>query len=135
MGRISYQDYLDKFADHMDISEANDIYEKLYDQLDFQDEDIAEFYETLVERAGAYAGMRLRWSVMETGERLAEDDERTRLHNAYLNALSMMRTVLDKKGKSVEWYSMLGEDIEKRNRKRAGDFACYLVLFRSLGER
>ena len=135
MSSISYEDYIREYADHMTIEAAGTIYKSLYEQLDFRDEDITEIYEMVVDRAKAYADMRFRWSVMETAERLAEDDDRTSKHNAFLNALSIMRTVLDKKGKSIKWFKMLGDDIQKKNRKRAGDFACFLVLFRSLSER
>ena len=72
---------------------------------------------------------------MDLQERAAEDEYRTQRHDAFLNSLSMMRTVLDKMGKSTEWFDMLGEDIQKTNRRRAGDFACYVVLMRSLGTR
>ncbi len=79
--------------------------------------------------------MRFRWSVLEIAEQLVKEDDRVSKHNAFLNAMSMLRTVLDKKEKSVDWFEMLGEDIQKKNRKRAGDFACYMVMFRELSER
>ena len=72
---------------------------------------------------------------MELNEKTAGDEYRTQKHDAFLNALSMMRTVCEKKGKDVSWFNLLGEDIQKMNRKRAGDFACYIMLFRGLNTR
>ena len=126
---MTYEEYLN-VADRMSIEEADAIYKSLFEQLDFNDEDITDFYEDVVTRAKKYADMRFRWSLMETQDRLAEDDDRTALHDSFLNALSKMRTVLTAKGKSAAWYDMIGD-----SRKRAGDFACYLVLLRSISER
>ena len=132
---ISYSDYLSENSNAMSVEEADQIYRLLYSQIDPHDEDLVEFFDNVVTRASEYAEMRFKWSMMSFQERVVEDEFRTSKHNAFLNSLSMMRTVLQKKGKTTEWFDMMGEDIQKTNRKRAGDFACYIVLFRSLGTR
>jgi len=135
MGRIAYKDYVAEMPDPLTIEEADQIYRQLYAQIDDKDEDLVDFFDTVLRRAKDYAEIRFKWSMMDLSEKNAGDEYRTQKHDAFLNALSMMRTVCEKKGKDASWFDLLGEDIQKTNRKRAGDFACYIMLFRGLNTR
>ena len=135
MGRIAYKDYVAEMPDPLTIEEADQIYRQLYAQIDEKDEDLVDFFDTVLRRAKDYAEIRFKWSMMDLSEKTAGDEYRTQKHDAFLNALSMMRTVCEKKGKDASWFDLLGVDIQKTNRKRAGDFACYIMLFRGLNTR
>lgn len=68
-----------------------------------------------------YAQVRAQWQLAPRTERLEMDANRTRLHDAFIDACNALSRRLRAEDKDVGWRRALGDD-----RKRIGDLACYL---------
>lgn len=108
--------------------EAYEIYQALMANADKTDPDIAEIYDTLYQRAIQYAEIRSRWMLMSREERIAKDSGRSARHDAFINSVNIAARLQGEEG--CEWKSRLGDD-----RKRIGDFACFLTLFLGMEAR
>ncbi|WP_240050995.1 hypothetical protein [Metabacillus litoralis] len=87
----------------------------------------------MIEAAIIYVNTRAKWSVQTLEERRDIDDSRTHQHNTFMINLKVIATYMRQQNLSSEWFDKLGT-IEN-NRKRFGDFACYLVYINSLNAR
>lgn len=76
----------------------------------------------MLEAALRYVGLRGRWYLATSEGRLEIDSERTRAHNAFIDACNIMSRNQRKNGEDNTWRAKLSDD-----RKVVGDFACYLV--------
>ena len=125
-----YSRYLENCPDSMTAAEADEIWGAMLESYDETDEDLAEFYEVLVTRAAAYASVRAGWLMLTREQKIAQDPERTRCHDSFINAVDMLAAFLKKEGRDISWYERLGT-----GRKRVGDFACFLSLIYALSAR
>ena len=66
----------------------------------------------------------------EPEQRREMEQDRTTAHNAFIDACNILNRQMAKSGESPHWRELLGAD-----RKEIGDFACFVVLFVSLGSR
>jgi hypothetical protein len=98
-----------------------------------RDSDFQEFWKDMIESAIIYANTRANWSVQTLEERRNIDDSRTQQHNAVMINLKAIATYMKQQNWNSEWFDKLGT-IEN-DRKRFGDFACYLVYINSLNAR
>ena len=135
MGRVKhdlfrYHLYLKENSNALTTEEADEIWGSILEGSDQNDEDVVSFYEELLERAAAYAAIRAKWLLMDIETRKKEDAGRTNAHNRFINSVDNLAAFLKMEGKDVEWYHTLGN-----NRKRVGDFACYLALIYGLAAR
>lgn len=112
----------------MSFDEAMDIYKSINDAIDETDEDILYIRRMLQEKAVRYAHFRAGWSLKTRQEKLDTDDHRTSAHDAFISTLNMMAAAEQDTGEM--WRQKLGTD-----RKRLGDFACYIALFMALDAR
>ncbi len=112
----------------MSLEEAADSYRSIIDAVDETDEDIVYILNMLQEKAVRYSHFRAGWSLKTRQEKIDTDDDRTSAHDAFISALNMMATAEAAPGEV--WRQQLGTD-----RKRLGDFACYIALFMALDER
>lgn len=112
------------------FEEATEIYEKLITSLDFNKVDTKELWNDLMENVVSYVSIRSGWLLLTREERTEKDKGRTRQHNSLIISLDMICRYLKKLGRDIGWRSQLGED-----RKRIGDFACYLVFIYGLNAR
>ena len=101
-----------------------------------EDEKAIELYKILIETATDYARMRSLWSINDSEWRLRNKESRTRIRNSLINRLNMLCRYLERLGKEMEWKKELG-DAEKdpENKKRIGDFGCYLAFVHGLSAR
>lgn len=67
---------------------------------------------------------------MEQEERDEKDRQRTACHDAYISNLNIFGRYFNELGLDNSWRQQIGDD-----RKRIGDFACYIALFNGLGAR
>lgn len=89
-----------------------------------------ELYTELIAAAMKYSESRANWQLWDREKKMAEDSTRTSRHNRVIDCFNMLERHLKKQGKSAAWRNMLGDD-----RKRIGDFACYLIFAESLNAR
>ncbi len=112
----------------MSLEEAMDIYRSIIDAADETDEDIVYILKMLQEKAVRYSHFRAGWNLKTRQEKLDTDDNRTSAHDAFISTLNMMTAA--EAGPGEAWRQKLGTD-----RKRLGDFACYIALFMALDAR
>lgn len=95
-----------------------------------QDEDAADLYKDLLTAAAKYSESRAHWHLWDKGKKLAEDSTRTSRHNQVIDCFNILARYLRTKGNPAVWREVLGED-----RRRIGDFACFLIFVESLNAR
>jgi len=100
----------------MNISEAQEILNDI-EQLPNK-KLINEFFI----KAANYAKIRVDWYVAEVQDKYEIDSMRTRSHNVFIDYCNILSREMQKQGLDTNWRKRLGDD-----RKRIGDFACYVV--------
>lgn len=92
-----------------------------------------ELYDELIETATRYASFRAKWLLMSKEEKMDSDPSRSSCHDSLITKFNMLARFLKMQGKSAGWRDVLGyEEDDKYNRKRIGDFGCYLAFVNSL---
>lgn len=128
----TYASYLEN-NDCLTFQEAEKIYSQILHSANTRDRDFQEFWEDMIKSAIAYANTRAEWCVQTLEVRRDIDDSRTRQHNAFMTDLKVIANYMKQQNWSSVWFDKLGT-IES-DRKRFGDFACYLVCINSLNAR
>lgn len=108
--------------------EALEIYNEMERLVDRTDEDILYLYDSLIEKAIRYAHTRSEWTTLTRQERLDKDESRSILHDSFISSVNIISRTQGESGSA--WRKRLTED-----RKRIGDFACYISLFKALEAR
>ena len=68
-----------------------------------------------------YSGIRAKWYLGSPDGRRSMDADRTRAHDAFIDACNILSRNQAKNGEDNTWRAKLGDD-----RKVIGDFACYV---------
>jgi hypothetical protein len=84
----------------------------------------------LFRKAVDYSRMRVDWQLSSPEERLQMDADRTKAHDAFIEACDMMGRCMEDEKEDFSWREDLGND-----RKEIGDLACYLNLILGLVAR
>lgn len=100
------------------------------------DEDALELYEELVKQANRYVQFRSNWILWSREEKMEHDASRTSCHDSLIVKFNQLAKFLQMIGKETQWRKELGfiED-DPYNRKRIGDFACYIIFMNSICAR
>lgn len=112
----------------LQYTEALEIYNEMERLVDRTDEDIIYLYNSLIEKAIRYAHTRAEWTTLTRQEKIDRDESRSLLHNSFISSIDIISRTQGEAG-SV-WRKRLADD-----RKRIGDFACYIALFKALDAR
>ena len=75
-------------------------------------------------------GIRATWFNLNFGERAAADADRTRKHDLFIKAKDKLAEYMYENKMNIDWDDELGAQ-----RKRIGDFACYMVFLIAVSER
>lgn len=130
----TYEEYLNmerSFA----FTEMRDIHSQMLADIG-TDADAKEMYEELTAAATKYAGIRSEWLLLSREEKAERDGRRTSCHDSLIVKFNMLARYLKMQGKAATWRDCLGyEEDNPYNRKRIGDFACYIVFVNSLNAR
>jgi len=95
-----------------------------------------EAYEKLIETATRYVFYRSNWLLWDRDTKLVNDDGRTSCHDALIKKFNILAKRLKAEQQKAAWRDVLGyEEDDPYNRKRIGDFACYLVFINCLNAR
>ncbi|MGV9142020.1 MAG: hypothetical protein ACOC1X_03690 [Promethearchaeota archaeon] len=100
----------------MEITEAQQIFKDI-EQLPNK-----ELINQFIIKASNYAKTRVEWYVAEVEEKHEVNSIRTRSHNVFIDYCNILSREMKKQGLDNAWRKRLGDD-----RKRIGDFACYVV--------
>ena len=115
-------------AEILTYAEAEEIYHVMEANIDRRDEDIAGMYKDMKARAVKYANIRAGWNLLSTAEKREKDPSRTSAHDAFIASLGSIARLEGDAGK--QWRERLSDD-----RKRIGDFACFIALFEGIQAR
>ena len=130
----SYNEYLEKPLS-LTLGMMEEVHKEILKGIE-GDADALELYEDLIQKATQYAGIRAQWLLMDRITKIENDDSRTSCHNSLIVKFDVLARYLKNKGKDTVWRDILGyEKTNRVNRKRIGDFACYLVFVNSLNAR
>lgn len=108
--------------------EARKIYQMIDESLDRQDEDIVFLYHDMIRRAIHYAQIRSEWNQITREERIKKDSARSAVHDGFIASVNIIARAEGTAGE--QWKAILSDD-----RKRIGDLACYIALFKGLKAR
>lgn len=90
----------------------------------------------MIEKAAEYAIIRTYWTTKDISWKMNEDPRRTATHDALITHFNMLSRYLKSIGRTNTWREELGyEEDDAVNRKRIGDFGCYLAFVHALNGR
>ena len=131
---MNFQEY-EKGIRSLNFQEMCNIHQMILNAIN-HDNDAKELYNELMETSIEYANIRAKWLLMNNQEKMNQDSLRTACHNSVIVHLNMLARWLKKNNKDTQWRDILGyEEDDLYNRKRMGDFACYLAFINSLLSR
>ncbi|MCR4739242.1 MAG: hypothetical protein K5886_03155 [Lachnospiraceae bacterium] len=128
----TYERYLDHPAGHvLKIEDAMDIYGRMVESFgQCKLEDKRELWDGLLERAAEYTYIRNKWELMSREERIEADEGRTIKHNSFIRELDIIARAAELCNIDNSWRKDLGDD-----RKRIGDFACFIAYITGISNR
>ncbi len=128
----TYEDYLDSPAgDILKIEDALQIYTKMADCISRCTlEDKMDFWNDCLKKAADYTIIRNRWEMMSKEEKRDADEGRSLKHDGFITSLNILSRIAQKEGVDNSWRDELGEE-----RKRIGDFACFITYITGISNR
>lgn len=119
----------------LSLEDMTRIHQQMMEEIG-DDEDALELYEELVSQANRYMTFRSNWPLWSRAQKTENDPSRTSCHDSLIVKFNQLSRYLQLQGKAAEWRKELGytED-DPYNRKRIGDFACYIVFVNCLCAR
>ncbi len=128
----TYEGYLNhKAGCIITFEECLEIYTKLVESISScTAEDKLDFWNEFINRAAKYTFIRNQWETMSTEEKMAADDGRTQAHQVVIVSINKLARLVESDGGDASWRSQLGEE-----RKRIGDFACFVSYITGISNR
>lgn len=110
--------------------ESNEIYIEIISILNRHDTEEMEYWNNFINSCVEYAEIRSTWLFLSREEKLEKDELRTAIHNTVIRNLSILKRMVENRNENIEWYNRFYDD-----RKRIGDFACYISYIYALCTR
>lgn len=130
----TYENYL-PMEKSLSLEEMVKLHKEMVSEIG-NDSDSLELYDELMETATRYASFRAQWCLLSREEKQDKDPSRSACHNSLIVKFNQLARFLKMQGKTAEWRDTLGyEEDDKYNRKRIGDFGCYIVFVNSINSR
>ncbi len=134
MAIFTYREYLEK-PKALTVDEMQKLHEQLLAEIKDDDKAVA-MYEGFIVTAVKYADIRASWKLIPKEQRSSINDQRTACHNQLIVHFDEIAKQLRAAGKPAQWREELGyEEVDKYNRKRIGDFACYISFIHGINAR
>jgi len=86
-------------------------------------------------KAIRYADIRSRYTLYDYQQQLASNVERTQIHNELLDCIENLAVKQQELNEDNTWRNEIGLSRSGEERKRIGDFACYIAMFLGLQSR
>ena len=99
------------------------------------DPDAEELYDDLIEAAIDYAEVRAQWTIKPDSWKADHDNGRTIYHDSLIDAFNILARYLRTINKPASWRDELGTDKKGYDRKRVGDFGCFLAFVHGINGR
>ncbi|SEA97656.1 hypothetical protein SAMN05216349_1832 [Oribacterium sp. KHPX15] len=128
----TYEAYLKHEAGNIiTIEECMKIYSALVESISSCTvEDKLDFWNEFINRAARYAYIRNQWETMSIEEKTSADDGRSKAHNVVIISLNTLARIVEGDGGDASWRAQLGNE-----RKRIGDFACFVSYITGISNR
>src|SRR5690606_32549230 len=126
---LTYDKYLES-KDSITFGESDRYYARILKYVDSKDEDFMELLTDVIKSATTYASTRANWGTMTLEEKQEMDPLRTIQHNDFMATLKILARYMKNQGWDSDWFDEVG--VVEKDRKRFGDFACYIVCINSL---
>lgn len=131
---FSYDEYL-KTKKALSFEEMQALHREITEEIG-SDAEAMELFDELIRTATRYSRYRADWLLLDNNQKMDIDSSRTACHDSVITHVNMLARYLKSLGKEAKWRDTLGyEEEDPYNRKRIGDFACYLVFVNSLNAR
>ena len=128
-----YLGYLDT-QNHLNMDEMHKIHNDILKSI--IDEDSKELYEDLVKQCTKYAEYRINWLLYNREEKINKDSYRSSCHDTLIIKFDILSRYIKSLGISTDWREELGDvKLNPLNRKKIGDFACYIAFINGLNAR
>ena len=115
-----YENYL-KMPDDLEFEQAMKVYEELLEENLEEDEIYDKLWDHALHCMIDYGSLRAHWKITPKTDR--SNDDRTVMHDSVIHSLDELAVYTKEHGKEAKWRDELGYQ-----RKRIGDFACYVSL-------
>lgn len=126
-----YRTYIDEVKNALPMEEALRIYEDITETVEkCTIEDKNDFFNEMVKKACKYASVRCDWEFMSREEKMEADPGRTSKHNTFIDSLNVLSRLIKSDGIETPWREQLGDE-----RKRIGDFACFVAYITGISNR
>lgn len=122
-----YDKYL-KAPDPISFEEAMKIYGEIVEEAPDGNQAFDEAWDNAIEKMTAYADLRAHWKITPKPQR--NNDQRTVKHDNVIASLDQLAECMKEQNLNADWREELGNQ-----RKRIGDFACYVSLIYGLFAR
>lgn len=110
--------------------EAQRAFRMMTEALPADDKEFMDYYEFSVLRAAVrYADIRAGWNLKTREEKINADPARTAAHDAWIAGLKSLARNEGEAGKT--WFEIIGPN----DRRRIGDYACYVAAFLGIEAR
>lgn len=128
----TYEEYLKHPAGHiLTIEDAMQIYSKMCASIACCSmEDKIDFWNDCLRLASEYTKIRNDWEIMSREEKMEADRGRTLKHDSFIMSLNVLSRIVANDGVDNSWREELGDD-----RKRLGDFACFISYITGISNR
>ena len=128
----TYEEYLNHKAGHvLKIEDALSIYTRMAESIaKCEHEAKKELWDDFVQRCFKYTLVRCKWEFMDYQERIDADPSRTRMHDTVIDSIEILARLANKEGMDISWREDLGDE-----RKRIGDFACFVTYITGMSNR
>ena len=115
-----YENYL-KMPDDLEFEQAMKVYEELLEENLEEDAIYDKLWDHALHCMIDYGSLRAHWKITTKTDR--SNDDRTVMHDSVIHSLDELAAYTKEHGKEAKWRDELGYQ-----RKRIGDFACYVSL-------
>ena len=128
----TYEEYLDhKAGNILTMEDALSIYTRMANAIaKCEHEAKTELWDDFIIRSYKYTLVRCKWEFMEYQERIDADPGRTRMHDTVIDSIEILARLAAKEGMDTSWRDDLGGE-----RKRMGDFACFVTYITGISNR
>ena len=117
------------------INQLSEAYRAISELPLINDTNLNESFNDFLDSCVSYSEMRSRWLLLSREEQRRVDAVRTSKHNAVLLSLTILERLCIKKGLPITWRNLIGRSEFGEERKRQGDFACYIAFVLSINAR
>ncbi len=128
----TYEGYLKKSAGStLKIEDAMEIYQDLVESVSkCKLEDKMDFWNEFLQAALNYTTIRCKWETMSNAEKMEADRGRSLTHDGFITSVNILSRIAEQEGVDNSWREMLGDE-----RKRIGDFACFVTYITGISNR